>query len=156
MSVSIRKAVLADLPALLKLSMQARDFHNRLLNNYFANIDPQTESAFLEKAIQEENKIFLVARKEKETVGMLSAGFKNLPYLSRPRVCLVDTVCVDENHRREGIGKLLISELKNLCMREDIDEIDLSVYVGNAKAFSFYEDLGFSAKKHELRLDIKK
>ena len=155
MPVLIRKAVLADLPALLKLSEQARVFHNRLLNNYFADINPQTERAFLEKAVQEENKIFLVALKDEETIGMLSAGLKTLPYLSRSYVCQVDTLCVDENHRREGIGRLLISELKKICADADVDEIDLSVYMGNSEAFSFYESLGFSVKKQEMRLDLK-
>ena len=63
MSVFIRKASLSDVPALLDMSIQARIFHNHLLDNYFADMDVQVEKDFLEKSVADKDKIFLWRKK---------------------------------------------------------------------------------------------
>ena len=155
MSVIIRKAVLADISALLDMSEQGRIFHNRLLNDYFADLDLETEKSFLEKAVTDKDKMFFVAQKNDAVVGMLSCFFKTLPYLRYPSVCHVDTLYVEEKYRGEGIGRLLMQNLKEICIRLGVDEMDLSVYTGNEKALAFYRSMGFTAKKQELKLDLQ-
>ena len=152
MSVLIRKAETADIPSLLMLSAQCRNFHNRLLKDYFVNPDPSAEEKFLQAAVVEEDKIFLVAQKEKTIVGMLWAYFKTLPYLRAPFICQIDTLCVNESDRRTGVGRLLMEKLRQICRQTGADEIKLSAYVANTDAVSFYKSLGFAEKALDMRL----
>lgn len=152
MSVLIRKAVNADVSALLVLIAQARSFHNGLTDNYFADIDPNMERGFLEKGFQEKDAFFLVAQEENIIVGLLLAYFRNLPYLRRSSVCQIDTVCVEERYRHKGIGRLLMQNLKRECQQKGIDEIQLSVYAANPDAVRFYESFGFKVKAFKMSL----
>ncbi|MBO4644617.1 MAG: GNAT family N-acetyltransferase [Alphaproteobacteria bacterium] len=154
MSVIIRKALLSDVPALLDMSVQGRIFHNRLLDNYFADINPETEKSFLEKVVTDNDKMCFIALKDDIAVGMLFCFFKTLPFLRRPSVCHVDTLFVDEKCRNQGIGRLLMQNLKEICIRQGVDEIELAVYEGNDKALAFYHSMDFAEKKRELKLDL--
>lgn len=152
MSVIVRTAGLSDTAALAGLAIQARVFHNRLSDNYFADPDPRAESLFFKQAVTDENKIILAAEKNGAVAGFLLACLKKLPYLRRPSVCLVETVCVDRNCRREGIGKALMTELQARCVRRGVDEIRLGVFAANTAGVAFYQALGFTVQEQKMQL----
>ena len=152
MFFSIRKAGLSDMSVLVDLAVQARIFHNRLSDNYFADPDPLAEKEFFKQAVADENKIVLAAQRDKAVVGFVLASLKKVPYLRRPFVCTVDTVCVDQNYRHEGIGKALMTDLRRQCEQIGVDEIRLGVFAANTAGVSFYQSLGFVLQEQKMQL----
>ncbi|MEM0158640.1 MAG: ribosomal protein S18-alanine N-acetyltransferase, partial [Thermoplasmataceae archaeon] len=52
-------------------------------------------------------------------------------------------LAVDENYRGMGIGRTLIEEFIQLCLKENIISVRLEVRTDNERAISFYKKLGF-------------
>lgn len=152
MSVIIRKAVLRDTSVLAELSVQARVFHNGLSCGYFADPDPRAEKLFFKQAVAAEDKIILAAEKNGRVAGFLQASLKSLPYLRRPSVCLVETVCVDQACRRKGIGKALMTDLRRRCDQNGVHEIRLGVFTANTAGLAFYQSLGFTVQEQKMQL----
>jgi ribosomal protein S18 acetylase RimI-like enzyme len=50
---------------------------------------------------------------------------------------------VAENRRREGVGKLLIDEVRNVAARKETNLIELVATRANVAAREFYRSLGF-------------
>lgn len=57
--------------------------------------------------------------------------------------CDIINFVVNKNYQHQGIGQMLISEIKNLCLRENAKEILLEVRSQNTQAIKFYTLQGF-------------
>jgi ribosomal-protein-alanine N-acetyltransferase len=55
------------------------------------------------------------------------------------------TVAVHPQHRREGIGKAIMSHMEQLCLKEGLNRIILEVARRNEEARNLYKSLGFNA-----------
>lgn len=62
---------------------------------------------------------------------------------------LMDGIAVHRDYRGKGIGRQLLRELEFLAKAEGKNSIRLDVIDQNAKAKRLYEQIGFSAQKHE-------
>lgn len=79
-------------------------------------------------------------------------GFAVLEIIHKPRspynkarsYMRVTEFGVDENHRRQGIGKALMEFIKNYASANKFDTIELDVWEFNEGALKFYESQGFS------------
>ena len=56
---------------------------------------------------------------------------------------MIWTVDVHENHRSQGIGSMLFSELFKRLAEKGVEKIFLQVYTENASALAFYKKHGF-------------
>ena len=63
--------------------------------------------------------------------------FKNSNYF------VLDYICVDENYRRLGIGKLLIDEVVKIGIENDISYVMFSSLLDNSFIEHVYEKYGF-------------
>jgi GNAT superfamily N-acetyltransferase len=74
------------------------------------------------------------------------------------KIMLIDSVIVDETHRRMGIGRVIMTTAEELAKRYNVDCIELVVNDDNGIGQKFYDDLGYvPANKKQLRkiLNIK-
>ena len=71
----------------------------------------------------------------------LIAGFICTLYLFENADIL--NVCVEKNHRRQGVGEALLSELTKYLKRENVTNVFLEVRRSNAPAIALYEKAGF-------------
>ena len=53
-------------------------------------------------------------------------------------------VCVDENYRRKGIGKELLTVFENIMKEKGVKELFLEVNENNAPAIALYNKMNFS------------
>lgn len=58
-------------------------------------------------------------------------------------------LCVDENHKRQGIGRFMIEELHNVCS-DFLLQYSVKVKVDNLESLKFFESLGFRKKYYIL------
>ena len=58
----------------------------------------------------------------------------------------IKAICVDENNRRKGIGKLLLEHVKNIAQDNHCTDMNLTVNQENTNAIKLYEEFGFKLK----------
>jgi ribosomal protein S18 acetylase RimI-like enzyme len=106
---------------------------------------PPTEEAIrarLEELLDEPRARVLVAENEVGVLGVVSFWIK--PDLGHGDVVVeVPMLVVAEDHRRTGVGKLLMDEVLNVARDNDADLIELVATSANVAAREFYSSLGF-------------
>ena len=107
--------------------------------------EPPTEEAIrarLEELLDEPRARVLVAENEAGIVG--GASFWIKPDLAHgDTVIEVPMLVVAEDHRRAGVGKLLMEEVRNVASDNDASQIELVATRANVTAREFYRSLGF-------------
>jgi GNAT superfamily N-acetyltransferase len=107
--------------------------------------EPPTEEAVrarLEELLDEPRARVLVAENEAGIVGGVSFWIK--PDLAHgDTVVEVPMLVVAEDHRRAGVGKLLMEEVRNVASDNDASQIELVATRANVTAREFYRSLGF-------------
>ena len=105
---------------------------------------PQEEAVReqLEELLEEPRARVLVAEGEDGIVGAASLWIK--PDLAHgDAVIEVPMLAVTENHRREGVGRLLMAEVRDVAARNEAALIELVATRANVVAREFYRSLGF-------------
>ncbi len=106
---------------------------------------PPTEEAIrarLEELLDEPSARVLVAENEAGVVG--GASFWIKPDLAHGDIVVeVPMLVVAEEHRRSGVGRLLMEEVRNIASDNDASQIELVATRGNVTAREFYRSLGF-------------
>lgn len=96
----------------------------------------------LEELLEEPRACVLVAEGEGGVVGAVSLWVK--PDLAHgDAVVEVPMLAVDERHRREGVGRLLMAEVRSVAARNGTTLIELVATRANVAAREFYRSLGF-------------
>jgi len=96
----------------------------------------------LEELLDEPGARVLVAENEVGLVGGVSFWIK--PDLAHgDTVVEVPMLVVAEDHRRTGIGKLLMEEVRNVASDNGASQIELVATSANVAAREFYRSLGF-------------
>jgi ribosomal protein S18 acetylase RimI-like enzyme len=107
--------------------------------------EPPTEKAIrarLEELLDESRVRVLVAEDEAGIVGGVSFWIK--PDLAHgDTVVEVPMLVVAEDHRRTGVGKLLMEEVRNVASDNGASQIELVATRSNVTAREFYRSLGF-------------
>jgi GNAT superfamily N-acetyltransferase len=106
---------------------------------------PSAEEAIrarLEELLDEPRARVLVAENEAGIVG--GASFWIKPDLAHgDTVVEVAMLVVAEDHRRAGVGKLLMEEVRNIASDNGASQIELVATRANVTAREFYRSLGF-------------
>jgi ribosomal protein S18 acetylase RimI-like enzyme len=98
--------------------------------------------ARLEELLDEPRARVLVAENEAGIVGGVSFWIK--PDLAHgDTVVEVPMLVVAEDHRRTGVGKLLMEEVRNVASDNGASQIELVATRSNVTAREFYRSLGF-------------
>jgi GNAT superfamily N-acetyltransferase len=107
--------------------------------------EPPTEEAIrarLEELLDEPRARILVAENEAGIVGGVNFWIK--PDLAHgDTVIEVPMLVVAEDHRRAGVGKLLMEEVRNVASDNGASQIELVATRANVTAREFYRSLGF-------------
>ncbi|HZC82785.1 MAG TPA: GNAT family N-acetyltransferase [Rubrobacter sp.] len=106
---------------------------------------PPTEEAIgarLEELLDEAGARVLVAVGEVGVVGVASFWIK--PDLAHGDIVVeVPMLVVAEDHRRSGVGRLLMEEVRNIASDNGASQIELVATRANVTAREFYRSLGF-------------
>jgi ribosomal protein S18 acetylase RimI-like enzyme len=98
--------------------------------------------ARLEQLIREPGARVFVVESEGEVAGVVSLWIK--PDLAHgDAVVEVPMLAVSEGHRRNGVGKLLMSRVREVATEHDASIIELVATRANVAARDFYKTLGF-------------
>lgn len=148
--LQIRRAQQKDIEALVRLTEEGKNYHNSLRPGYLSPINKDFHRNMLSENMRDENALVLIAADNHQAVGMLLAYFKNHPWLSRPSVCMLETLCIDQKFRHRGIGQKLMGFLEKVCADRKIAEIVLEVYQNNTIAADFYKKQGYAVQSIKM------
>ncbi len=120
----IRKAKKEDIESVLKLT-KIPEFDNPNSSN-----NMESREYFKEYI---KNGIFLVAKKDKETIGFVTGEFMLGGYV------YIDALSVNSSLRGKGIGKKLIDSFEKIAKAKGVKYIHLTAPKSNKKTIKFYE-----------------
>lgn len=136
MNLELRKAVTADLPAILSLYAQLGEDDGSVLD-----LD-EAARIFSRMQIYPDYSIY-VALLEQRTVGTFALlVMDNLGHLGTPSAVLEDVV-VDTTLRGMGIGKRMMEYAHELCRQKGCYKMTFSSNRNREAAHRFYESIGF-------------
>jgi ribosomal protein S18 acetylase RimI-like enzyme len=147
MSTSIRKARESDYEALCRLWAQGDALHARIRPEFFGTAPGMPRPfGYLGSALSSDEQIMLVADVRQELVGFVHVKVFDTPESATKvprRRGHVEDMVVEQEYRRQGIGRALMEEAARWCRDQGATQIVLTVWEGNQHAEAFYRRLGY-------------
>ena len=148
--MEIRFAQAKDVMGILALLRQVGRVHHEGRPDIFrSNAQKYGASQILAMLESGASPIF-VAVEEDAVLGYGFCQFKKYeldPVISDHTELYIDDLCVDENHRGEGIGRAIYQEILRYAKMRKCYNVTLNVWCCNTGAMKFYESLGMSPQK---------
>lgn len=94
------------------------------------------------KELIEEGTVW-VAVDSSKIIGYLAGSIDVKPEYATKSLSELDNFYVEEEYRRQGIGKKLLEEFKKYCISKSIEEIKVTATAKNINAREFYKNNGF-------------
>lgn len=129
----IRRCDREDIPAVVEINVTTLPEH---YSDYFYY-----------EILSEFPETFLVAELEGELVAYIMCrieyGFSHLRRLGLARKGHIVSIAVKDQHRRKGVGSMLVKACQEEMLSKTATECYLEVRVSNAEAIGLYERLGY-------------
>ncbi len=137
-----RRAERSDRVSLLRLNHQLGLTHFNNAPEAFVQ-SSDAEKDFLLTALDETDRVFLVAEVAGDIVGFVTAKItrnESIPFLISSPICRVGSIVVDEASKGSGIGRMLMSHCDDWAKAQGAEKIRLDVMSFNEDAERFYKD----------------
>lgn len=146
----IRKAKINDINRILELLLQVNDIHAEGRPDFFIKGKQKYTENELVKIIHDDMTPVFVCEENDTIKGYafcVIQDFSQCNNLRPDKSLYVDDICVDENCRRQGIGRKLYDYVVDFAKKEACFNVTLNVWANNPEAKSFYESMGMSVQK---------
>jgi len=149
----VRKAILKDLPILLKFEQGLIDTERPM--------DPTIKDGNISYydislLIKNDNSDVFVVELDKEIV---ASGYAKIlddrHYLKHDKQGYLGFMFVPEEHRGNGYNKLIMDALIQWCKQRNVFELRLDVYETNPSAIRAYQKVGFKKHLINMRFNIE-
>ena len=143
----------ADWESVRRLSVQIHDLHVAWRPDiYYHCEEPFSKEAF-QNGIRE--RMVYVAKLQNAVVGYVVLSMLNRggPGAHVYKAMRLDSICVDQNLRRQGIGKTMVADVRALAKAFGCRELILGVHPENDDAVAFYQKCGFRIRT--INMDMK-
>ncbi len=143
-----------------ELWRQADDLHARLVPDYFRSA-ARTYVDWI-RVLEAPLCRVLVEERQQQGLPPVVVGVVSIRIFDTPddpsmrprRRGHVDTLVVDRNHRRVGIGTALMKAARSWAQEHGAAELVLTVWAGNQDADAFYQRLGYTVLSRVLRKNV--
>ena len=143
--IEIRKVNKKDVDRVIELYGQLykieQQFWDNLKDNYYNTKECRKR---LLKNITDKGMTFLVATSDDVVVGYISGYVYDKKDVFKEKTASLDYIAVDENHKRKGIGTILINCFENEMKKKDVKYIKINAFPGNEPAISLYKKNKFN------------
>jgi glucosamine-phosphate N-acetyltransferase len=123
-----------------------RDFPDvfRLLEQLWpeAALDFHSEEAVFAAYVENDEDVPLAALEEGKLVGFASLNIRNSLWRTG-RVGYMDTLVVEENHKRSGVGAALVERAEEIARDRGCSYIELDSAFHRKEAHDFYDAVGY-------------
>ena len=144
---------------LTRLNRHVHTLHFEKHPDVFAPYDYEKFLAWYEELLARDNVYGIVAYLEDLPVGYALAIHKEYSaspfHASGYELMQIDQMGVVPEHQHKGIGKKLMHYIRDFCREKGIRRLQLSVWLDNEIAKSFYEQMGFEGYLLYMEMTIK-
>ena len=143
--MEIRNCTIDDLNDVYRLICDLEDFE--------LNFD-KFKYIYVNK-LEDEKYHYLVAVENQNVIGFVSV---NIDYHlhHEDKVATIEELVMNKQYRGHGIGKALITYVKQLALDHHCEVIELTSKFARTRAHQFYEQNGFFKASYKLMIDFKK
>ena len=78
----------------------------------------------------------------------------DMPGHVKRKVLILDEICVDEVHRNQGIGTLMMIDVRAIANAFGCTDLQLGVYPQNNEALAFYQKCGFRIRSVDMHMKL--
>jgi len=149
MTIEIRMAVEADLPALCELGQVVNGLHHDAYPWIFAGpSDPARDLEHWRRGALADGATALVAVDGEVVIGFVNATVAddNHTLLQPMRVARVGSIVVAASHQGRGIGRRLMAGIEAWARQQGAADLRLNVWAFNAPARALYDELGYETR----------
>ena len=150
MGISIRRAIISDIPGLNELLHQVHKVHADKRPDLFKEGKKKYNEEELKKIINNYREpVFVAVDEKKNLLGHVFCIFKENKKESLADIVtlFVDELCVSEKARGKGIGAKLYEYVVNFALKNGCYNVTLDVWSCNEQAIKFYEKCGMKVQK---------
>ncbi len=143
----------SDWEAVKRISVQIHDLHAQWRPDiYFHTDEPFPKIAFLNGM---RDRMVYVAKIRDTVVAyvVLAIMERGGPGAVAYKAMRLESICVDEAHRGQGIGRTVVADVRALAKAFGCREILLGVHPENDRAVGFYQKCGFRIRT--INMDTK-
>ncbi len=161
-ALSIRRAEMKDLPAVVELWKKFIDHHHQICSRmtrgglYHTHRDSRKDFAqYFLNATGDPKWLVMVAVCDGRVVGYTIASIvKRPPVLAEKSFGFISDIMVDKDYRRMGVADGLVEKTLAWFRQKRIKTVELNVLVGNRTGEAFWKDAGFETVLHRKLLKI--
>ena len=157
-TVTTRRAVLADMPAVGRLGALLVRLHHEFDPERFIAATPRTEhgyASFLASQLDNPDVVILAAACDDTVVGYTYAGVEGIDYMSlRGPAGVVYDIVVDPDRRGQGIGTLLLEATIAALQERGAPRVVLSTAEQNSPAQRLFARAGFRRTMIEMTREL--
>jgi len=95
--------------------------------------------------------LYLIAENENEGLGFISFHTQNLLHHCG-LVGEIQEFFIHQKYRGEGVGRLLINEIKNFAIQNDLKSIEVTTNKKRIENVAIYENLGFTLSHNKFTI----
>lgn len=95
--------------------------------------------------------LYLIAENENEGLGFISFHTQNLLHHCG-LVGEIQEFFIHQKYRRQGVGRLLINEIKNFAAQHDLKSIEVTTNKKRLENVAIYENLGFTLSHNKFTI----
>ena len=153
----VRFAEEKDLEKVNELRKQVNDIHVEGRPDIFKAGFCQELRDFAWILMNDENSDIIVAERGGIICGMVCVDYVNKPespYGMARSFYHVQEIAVDENYRRQGVGKELLEFMIADAKKRNLSKIELDVWKFNDSAMEFYQAVGFRETRRWMEFEV--
>jgi len=148
--MKIRRATTEDVALLAELNRYVHELHVAAEPELYRPYDSNAIAAVFATWIDGEDREFLVAERDGETVGYASVQVLRRPahtFAHARASVLVDQLAVVPAARRSGVGRQLMAAAEEYARSHGIARVELDVRGFNQQAIDFYRSCSYEVDK---------
>ncbi|WP_411170657.1 GNAT family N-acetyltransferase [Clostridium sp. MB05] len=152
----MRNAKLADYKYISNISKELHIFHVKNRPDIYKEVSKTIYKSYFKELLNDENVEVIVITKDKKIVGYTITRYvelKNMNLLNDKFFAYIDEICIKENYRRQGLGRILFNYLYDLVKSKGAETLELGVWSFNETSIEFYKAMGMVEKN--IRMEKK-
>lgn len=151
--LKIMQPTIKDQSKINNLAKQVHKLHVNWNPDLFLDVEEVISEERLNKLLKTDS--IYVAKINNEIVGYIIIDIKEKEneVIRYRKLLSIDTLCIDEDFRGQGIGTKMLEFAKNIAKEQNCTDMHLTVNPNNEKAIKVYEKFGM--KVHNLSYMMK-
>lgn len=145
-----------DIEDIARLNLAVQAIHSTHYPDIFkTEVDVNELIAFYLRLVDDDKHHIYICESGSKIVGYCWAELihkKETPISNSISTLYIHQICVDEQYRDKGLGKALISEVKNLASILNVNHLEVDSWSFNAPAVEFFRLQGFNLYNERMWL----